>query len=129
MEYNATMKIGNNIYDGFGRITKISVDNTDIIETIYTDNGMDIDGVSEATSKVVTSYSRNGLLVNLLCGMSKCGQAIVTPSYEENRQYNDMYVSYYNCFGEPLWNNSNIFVIRKTFGLFFSIDSYKSFSI
>ena len=97
------------VYDGFGRITKISVDNTDIIETIYTDNGMDIDGVSEATSKVVTSYSRNGLLVNLLCGMSKCGQAIVTPSYDENRQYNDVYVSYYNCFGE-------LIKVRHAFG-------------
>lgn len=90
----------NFVYDGFGRITKIAVDNTAIIQTIYTDNGIDIDGVSEATSKVVTSYSRSGLLVNLLCGMSKCGRAIVTPAYDENRPYNDVYVSYYNCFGE-----------------------------
>lgn len=30
--------------------------------------------------------------------------------------------------GQPIWNNSNLFIIRKTFGLFFTIENFKTFS-
>ena len=89
------------VYDGFGRMTKVSVgSNVTFIESFYTDNGTNIDGVQGATSKVVTSYNRRGSVVNRLCGSALCGQAIVTPAYDQNGLYNDVYASYYNYRGE-----------------------------
>ncbi len=83
-------------YDEFGRMTKVSVGGITFIETVYTDNGKDIDDVTGATGKVVTSYNRIGLAVNRMCGSALCGQAIATPVEKgEASLYNEVFATYY----------------------------------
>ena len=113
-------------YDGFGRITAVSVGGRIIIRTAYIESGTDIDGVEGATSKTVTGYYNDNAKTGVLCGEVLCGQATVDSSGKKSGaaylgnlfcgQYflaannmtgqsndnwqNNVYASYYNCYGE-----------------------------
>lgn len=87
-------------YDGFGRITKVSLGNITLIETVYTDNGVDIDEVAGATSKVVTSYNNAGAIKAVFCGTVLCGQTVATSFFGNRDLQNEVFVSYYNKYGE-----------------------------
>ena len=113
-------------YDGFGRITAVSVGGRIIIRTAYIESGTDIDGVEGATSKTVTGYYNDNAKTGVLCGEVLCGQATVGSSGKKSGaaylgnlfcgQYflaannmtgqsndnwqNNVYASYYNCYGE-----------------------------
>lgn len=87
-------------YDGFGRITKVSLGNITLIETVYTDNGVNIDEVAGATSKVVTSYNNAGAIKAVFCGTVLCGQTVATSFFGNRDLQNEVFVSYYNKYGE-----------------------------
>lgn len=110
------------IYDGFGRVTKVNADGSEILSTTYVNNGNDIDGVTGAKSKTVTCYSKilpkAGLFCgeincgdvrlisgqfspssNIICGQVLCGQAVCGYESQES-EYNNVFASYYNKYGE-----------------------------
>ena len=97
-------------YDGFGRITCVSVGDKPIAKTAYTVNGTDIDGVSGATSKVVSAYYSKYDIEREVVGedVSKCGGIFCGQIYATSNILgqpfvsflNDVYASYYDKNGE-----------------------------
>ena len=99
-------------YDGFGRITKVTVGGNTIIRSAYTQSGTNIDGVEGATSKTVTAYYNQmssdtaDVLAKCMtyCGNLFCGQFFATADEKEGQVdvtfQSNVYASYYNKFGE-----------------------------
>ena len=82
-------------YDGFGRMTEITVGDKLYSKTAYTDNGTDIDGVSGATSKTVTAYYDGTYIRVPYTGRSNCGDGSVASIPTAHA-----FASYYNKYGE-----------------------------
>ena len=99
-------------YDGFGRITKVTIGGNTIIRSAYTQSGTNIDGVEGATSKTVTAYYNQmssdtaDVLAKCMtyCGNLFCGQFFATADEKEGQVdvtfQSNVYASYYNKFGE-----------------------------
>ena len=91
------------IYDGFGRVTAVSVGGNDIVRAAYMDGGNNIDGVSGAAKKVVTAKIANEKSVySTVCGQAICGRATCGTSSANTVIDEESVVtaSYYDKYGQ-----------------------------
>jgi len=87
-------------YDGFGRITQISVGGKEYLRAGYESGGNDIDGVIGATSKTAVAYKDGINSPCARCGNTVCGETHAQSGKTINKD--TVYASYYNKYGELL---------------------------
>ena len=90
-------------FDGFGRVTAVSVGGNDIVRAAYMDGGNNIDGVSGAAKKVVTAKIANEKSVySTVCGQAICGRATCGTSSANTVIDEESVVtaSYYDKYGQ-----------------------------